>query len=85
MGAITSDELRLQLEHLLQRVEAGEEFEVSLEGRPVARLTGLGGRRRFVPAAEFMRLFAKDPLDAEAFWRDVNEGIDHSLRDPYEK
>ena len=83
MNAITSDDLRAQLDELLLRAEAGEEFEVSLEGRRVARLTGLSGRRRLVPAAEFMRLFASDPLDADAFWKDVREGIDDSIRDPY--
>ena len=44
------------------------------------------GRRRFVPAAEFMRLF-DTPMtpDLESFRRDVSEGIDHDLYDPYER
>ena len=83
MNVITSDDLRSRLDELLLRVQAGETFEVNHDGRLVARLTGLGGRRRFVPAAEFMRLFGGLPPDADAFRRDVTEDIDHSIRDPY--
>jgi hypothetical protein len=50
----------------------------------VARLSGIVGRRRFVPAADFMRLFdIAGPKDT-TFFDDIHEGIDDDLHDPYE-
>lgn len=85
MATIPQRELRNNVSDVLRRAEAGEEFEITVDGRPVARLTGIVGRRRFVPAEEFMRLFATPfAPDWESFRRDVSEGIDHDLHDPYE-
>lgn len=85
MATIPQRELRNNVSEVLRRAEAGEEFEITVDGRPVARLTGIVGRRRFVPAEEFMRLF-DTPFapDLERFRRDVSEGIDHDVHDPYE-
>ena len=85
MARIPQRELRNNCSEVLRRAEAGEEIEITVDGRPVARLTGITARRRFVPVEEFMRLFAT-PMhpDWEAFKRDVNEGIDHGVYDPYE-
>ncbi len=85
MATIPQRELRNNVSEVLRRAEAGEEFEITVDGRPVARLTGIANRRRFVPAAEFMRLF-DTPMapDLEQFRRDVSEGIDHDVHDPYE-
>ena len=86
MATIPQRELRNNCSEVLRRAEAGEEIEITVHGRPVARLTGIPGRRRWVPVAEFMRLF-DTPLrpDWESFKRDVREGIDHDIHDPYER
>ena len=84
MSTIPQRELRNNVSAVLRRAEAGEDFEITVDGRPVARLSGIGGRRQFVPAAEFMRLFEiRGPRDT-AFFADVSEGIDHELHDPYD-
>jgi len=84
VASIPQRELRNNCSDVLRRAEAGENFEITVDGRPVARLTGIAGRRRFVPAAEFMRLFDTSMApDLERFRRDVAEGIDHDPRDPY--
>lgn len=86
MATIPQRELRNNCSAVLRRAEAGEEFEITVDGRPVARLTGIVGRRRFVPAVDFLRLF-HTPLhpDWESFKRDVSDGIDHDVHDPYER
>ena len=84
MATIPQRELRNNVSDVLRRAEAGEDFEITVDGRPVARLSGIVGHRQFVPAAEFMRLFdIGGPLDT-TFFEDVSEGIDHELYDPYE-
>lgn len=84
MNVIPQRELRNNCSDVLRRAEAGENFEITVDGRPVARLTGIVGRRRFVPAAEFMRLFdIAGPKDT-TFFEDIREGIDDDLHDPYE-
>lgn len=84
MASIPQRELRNNCSDVLRRAEAGEDFEITVDGRPVARLTGIARRRRFVPAAEFMRLFdIAGPKDT-TFFDDIREGIDDDLHDPYE-
>ena len=85
MNVIPKRELRNNVSDVLRRAEAGENFEITVDGWPVARLTGIVGRRRFVPAADFMRLFdIAGPKDTTLF-DDVSDGIDHGLYDPYEE
>ena len=85
MNVIPQRELRNNVSDVLRRAEAGEDFEITVDGRPVARLTGIVGRRRFVPAADFMRLFdIAGPKDT-TFFADVSDGIDHGPYDPYEE
>ena len=84
MNTISRQELRDNVAHVLRRAEEGEDFEITVDGRPVAYLSGISGRRRFVPVKEFMRVFdIGDPRD-ETFFADVSKGIDHELHDPYE-
>lgn len=83
MATIPQRELRNDVSSVLRRAEAGEEFEITVDGRPVARLTGIAGRRRFIPADEFVRLFDLSGMPDEAFLADVGEGIDHEVRDPF--
>ena len=86
MIQIASRELRNETRRVLALAEAGEEVEITVDGRPVARLTGISSRRRWVPVEEFMRLFAT-PLhpDWESFKRDIDQGIDWGIHDPYER
>lgn len=83
MATIPQRELRNDISSVLRRAEAGEEFEITVDGRPVARLTGTSGRRRFVPVAEFLLLFDLSGWPDGAFAEDVGAGIDHEARDPF--
>lgn len=86
MASIPQRELRNDCSGVLRRAEAGEELEITVDGRPVARLSGIAGRRRFVPVAEFLRM-VDAPLrpDPKALRRDVSAGIDHGVRDPHRR
>lgn len=87
MATIPQRELRNNCSDVLRRAQAGEEIEITVDGRPVARLTGITGRRRWVPVEDFMRLF-DTPMrpDWESFKRDVSEGIDFGIdHDPWER
>lgn len=85
MVTISQRELRNDLASILRRVEAGEEFEIAVDGRPVARLSGIGTRRRFVPAEEFIALFTiPGPADT-TFFDDIAEGVEQAPDDPFER
>jgi len=74
--------LRNDVSDVLRRVEAGEEFIVTVSGRPVAELRPVVRRRRFVPTDElFAALMPLAPLSVEvlAGLREVDalvEGMD---------
>ncbi len=58
--------LRNDVSDVLRRVEAGEEFIVTVSGRPVAELRPVVRRRRFVPTEElFAALAPPAPLSTE--------------------
>jgi prevent-host-death family protein len=83
VATIPQRELRNDISSILRRAEAGEEFEITVDGRPVARLSGLGVRRRFIPAEEFVALFTiPGPADT-TFFDDIAEGVDHAPSDPF--
>ena len=84
MNTISRQGLRDNVAHVLRRAEEGEDFEITVDGRPVAYLSGIAGRRRFVPAKEFMRVFDIGGPRDETFFTDVSKEIDHELHDPYE-
>lgn len=54
MTDVASRELRNNTRALLDRVAAGEEITITVDGRPVAVLRALG-RRRWVPKADFLQ------------------------------
>lgn len=62
MSWVTAEDLRDSSPSLLERVEAGETLIVTVEGRPVARLTPIG-RHRWMPKHEFAALFDAEPAD----------------------
>jgi prevent-host-death family protein len=55
MGEVASRELRNTSRALLDRVEAGETITVTVDGRPVALLSPVGRRPRWLSRAEFVR------------------------------
>ena len=79
---IAQRDLRNQNAQILAAVEAGASFVVTRNGTPVAELRPLvGGRRRFVPRAEFAAQAAAGPrIDAAAFRRDLDAAIEQNLR-----
>ncbi len=63
---IPQRELRNDVSAVLRRVAAGEEFIVTVSGRPVAELRPLVRKRRFVPTDElFAALTPPEPLSPE--------------------
>jgi prevent-host-death family protein len=56
MPIIPQKELRNNVGDVLRRAEAGEEFTVTVAGRPVARL-GPARRRQWVGGAELQRVW----------------------------
>ena len=64
MGQVASRELRNQTRALLDRVDAGEEITITVDGRAVALLTGIPRRRRWIARAEFAAGIAGRQADA---------------------
>jgi prevent-host-death family protein len=78
---IPQKKLRNEVGEILRRAEAGEEFTITVSGRPVARLVPLEDTRRWVPAARLEELW-RLPVD-ENLADDLKE-FDIQLRDPWE-
>jgi len=78
MPKIPQKELRNNIGEILRRAEAGEEFTITVSGRPVAELGPLDGTRQWVPSESLQDLW-KLPLD-EKLASDVRE-FDIELRD----
>ncbi len=57
METIPQKELRNNVAEVLRRAEAGEEFTITVAGRPVARL-GPAARRRWVGGDSLRQVFA---------------------------
>ena len=57
MPTIPQKELRNNVADVLRRAEAGEEFTITVAGRPVAHL-GPAQRRRWVSGADLARVWA---------------------------
>jgi prevent-host-death family protein len=77
---IPQKQLRNQVGEILRRAEAGEEFTITVSGRPVATLGPLDDNRYWVPAAKLNDLW-KLPVD-ENLAKDLRE-FDIELRDPW--
>lgn len=79
MTTIPQKELRNNVGEVLRRAETGEEFTVTVSGRPVARL-GPARARTWIPAAQLTDLWAlpSDPALAQDLDR-----FDTALRDPW--
>jgi prevent-host-death family protein len=55
MADVASRELRNNTRAVLERVEAGEQITITVDGRPVATLVPVHTKRRTMPRAEFVR------------------------------
>lgn len=63
MAEVASRELRNNTRSLLDRVEAGEEATITVDGRPVAVLRPVGRRPRWLGRDEFVRRVAPHQAD----------------------
>lgn len=79
MESVGLRELRQEASELVRRVEAGEEFTITVAGRPSARLVAAGPTpwRRFEAVAELF----DGPSDPA--WGDDRDRVDHAVRDPF--
>jgi prevent-host-death family protein len=89
---IPQRELRNDVSAVLRRVEAGEEFVVTVSGRPVAELRPVGGSRKGSVAAFVAALNALPPptpdevVELERVDAEIREmRHDDDDRDPWER
>jgi prevent-host-death family protein len=80
MPTIPQKELRNNVAEVLRRAEAGEEFTVTVAGRPVAELGPTRGRE-WVDTARLAELWA---LPADPGLRADLDGFEAGLRDPWD-
>lgn len=85
MRTIPQRELRNHSGEILRQAEAGEQFTITVEGRPVAVL-GPVQRRQWVPRAEVLKILRSQSSDPD-FFEDLREmgGTLAELGDPWEK
>jgi prevent-host-death family protein len=79
VSTIQLKELRNNVSDVLRRAQAGEEFTITVSGRPVARLGPIYAEA-WVPAARVQDIWDL-PVDTE-FARDL-EAFGAELRDPW--
>ena len=79
MPTIPQKELRNNVADVLRRAEAGEEFTITVAGRPVAQL-GPAQRRRWVSGADLARVWQ---TPAPATLSEDLERFPAALGDPY--
>ena len=79
VSTIPQKELRNSISEVLRRAQAGEEFTITVSGRPVARLGPIYAEA-WVPAARVQDIWDL-PVDAELA-KDL-EAFGASLRDPW--
>jgi prevent-host-death family protein len=76
---ITQRELRNDNADIMRRLDEGESFIVTSNGRPVGELKPLH-RLRFVSSMAATALFASaPPIDAEKFRIDIDTAIDQGI------
>ena len=81
---ISQRDLRMRSKEIMDAVERGQSFTVTRDGRRIAELVPLRGRRTFVPAEEFLALGKGLPvIDPDRFRADLDELIDPYDRDVF--
>jgi prevent-host-death family protein len=85
MKAIAQRELRNRSGEILRQAEKGEQFTITVDGRPVA-LLGPVGRRVWVPRSELVKILGTGRSDSR-FREDVGElgGTLDALGDPWQR
>ena len=63
MGEVASRELRNDTRGVLRRVEAGEYVVITVDGRPVAVLSPVSGRPRWISKHAFIHRFGNSQAD----------------------
>lgn len=85
MKTIPQRELRNRSGEILRQAEAGQEFTITVEGRPVALLAPYP-KRQWVPKAEVLRVLRASPSDP-TFFADIADlgGTIADLEDPWDR
>ena len=83
MKTIAQRELRNRIGEILRQAEAGQQFVVTVDGRPVAVL-GPYPKMQWVPKAEFLQILRSQPADPTLL-QDLAEmgGTLEDLEDPW--
>jgi prevent-host-death family protein len=76
--SISDRELRRDLTRILRDVQDGETIEVTVDGRPVARLVPIVRRRTGVPREQLEEMLRNAPLDA-GFQRDLDDAVGQTI------
>lgn len=63
MAEVASRQLRNETRALLNRVEAGEEVTITVDGRAVAELVPVSRRDRWLPREELVRMLRHSQAD----------------------
>jgi prevent-host-death family protein len=80
MRSIPQRELRNDIGRVLREVEGGETIEVTVDGRPVARIVPIEGRRTWVPWEQVEKILREAPLDP-GFARDIDDAVGDTIDD----
>ncbi len=64
MSTVASRELRNRTRQVLERVEAGEDVIITVDGREVARVTRVARKPRWVPRGAFLADLRRVQADA---------------------
>jgi prevent-host-death family protein len=85
MKTIAQRELRNSSGEILRQAEAGQQFAITVDGRPVA-LLGPYQKRQWVPKAELLKILRSLPPDPQ-FFDDLGEmgGTLENLEDPWQR
>ncbi len=84
MRTIAQRELRNQSGQILREAESGEQFLITVEGRPVALLSPCP-RRQWVSKAEVLKLLRTNKPDTD-FFADIAElGNLEEITDPWQR
>lgn len=84
MAEIPLRELRNHTSEVLRRVEDGEELDVTVNGRAVARLVPLPRRPRFLPA-EVLLAHPADPGLLDDLREILGDETTDDMKDPWER
>lgn len=81
---INQRDLRMRSREIMDAVERGARFTVTRDGREIAQLVPLAGRRTFVPSREFVELGrGLTTTDPDRLRADIDSMADQFPDDPY--